>query len=98
EWFVECYLADQDPKDPAVSPLHADSLAGLPPALVITAELDPLRDEGEAYAARLIDSGVPTDLRRFEGQIHGFFAMPTTFDSGRHAVQLAGEALRAALT
>jgi acetyl esterase len=97
EWFVDSYLGDQDPKDPAVSPLHAPSLAGLPAALVVTAEYDPLRDVGEAYAARLRDAGVPTQLIRYEGQIHGFFAMPTMLDDGRHALDTAGAALAAVL-
>jgi acetyl esterase len=97
-WFVESYLGDQDPKDPSVSPLHAASLANLPPALVITAEFDPLRDEGEAYAARLQEDGVRTVLRRFDGQIHGFFAMATTLEDGRAALDEAGAALRSFLT
>jgi len=98
EWFVGLYLGDGDVKDPAVSPLHASSLEGLPPAMVITAEFDPLRDEGEAYAAALRDAGVAVDHIRYDGQIHGFFSMAALLEDGQQAVDRAGAALRAALT
>jgi acetyl esterase len=97
-WFWEHYLADPaQAADPYASPLRAEKLEGLPPALVITAEYDPLRDEGEAYAARLREAGVPVAQSRYEGMIHGFFSMGNAVDRGRDAVAEAAAALRAAL-
>lgn len=72
-WFMEHY-APQDPEDPRFSPIRG-SLQGLPPAVVVTAELDPLRDEGEAYAAALEAAGVPVVVQRYDGMIHGFVDM-----------------------
>jgi acetyl esterase len=76
EWFREQYLDGLAlVADPRVSPLRTADLSGLPPALVFTAGFDPLRDEGQAYAARLAESGVKTVHREFDSLIHGFVGM-----------------------
>ena len=89
-WYWDHYLAkDEDAANPYAAPLRAEDLSGLPPALVVTAEYDPLRDEGEAFAARLSESGVATTSTRYEGMIHGFFGMSGAVDKGREAVAQA---------
>jgi acetyl esterase len=94
-WYWGHYLSTvDDGRDPLASPLRAESLAGLPPALVITAEYDPLRDEGEAYARRLSAEGVPAELIRYDGMAHGFFTMVGTLDTARSALGAAAERLR----
>ncbi|HVW42883.1 MAG TPA: alpha/beta hydrolase [Amycolatopsis sp.] len=73
KWFLAQYVPDETQhRDPLVSPAHAESLAGLPPAIVITAEYDPLRDEAEGFAERLRAEGVPAEVTRYDGQIHSF--------------------------
>lgn len=97
-WFWNHYLRDEaDASNPYASPMKYSDLSGLPPALVITAEFDPLCSEGEAYAQRLQAAGVSTEYTCYEGMIHGFFGMSAALDSGKQAIAQAGEALRIAL-
>jgi acetyl esterase len=99
-WFWDHYMGDRDrATEPAASVLHApdEALAGLPPALVVTAEFDPLRDEGEAYASRLAAAGVDVTTSRYDGMIHGFFSMGDFVPEGKAAIDEASEMLRAAL-
>jgi acetyl esterase len=97
-WFSAHYLnGKEDAADWRASPIRAKSLAALPPALIVTAGFDPLRDEGEAYAARLRDAGVTVEYVCFGGMIHGFAAMGRVLDTALRAVTLIGGALRQSL-
>jgi acetyl esterase len=97
-WFYDCYTAGGkiDPTDRRISPALAPSLVGVAPAVVITAEYDPLRDEGEAYAERLRAADVAVEHRRYDGMIHGFFGCPGAFDASAEAMDQVGTALRRA--
>ncbi|MEV6333108.1 alpha/beta hydrolase [Nocardia vinacea] len=94
-WFMDSYLNSSEEKlDPRVSPLLAPDLAGLPPALIVTAEYDALRDEGEEYGQRLDEAGVPVTVARYPGMIHEFVRHP--FDDSKRARLDAATALRKA--
>jgi acetyl esterase len=96
DWFWGHYIpAPEDRLHPEASPLRAESLAGLPPALVITAEHDVLRDEGEAYAERLHEAGVPVEHRRWPGQMHAFFSMVNVLPASAEAIELVADRIRA---
>jgi acetyl esterase len=89
-FFTDQYLPDEAAtRHPHFAVLTAADLSALPPAYVLTAEFDPLRDEGEAYAERLQAAGVPVEAERWDGVIHGFFGM-TGVDAGSRAVERAG--------
>lgn len=96
-WFARQYAAGADPADPRLSPLRLPRLAGLAPATVLTAGFDVLRDEGEDYARRLAEAGVPAVVRRFDGMVHGFAGLPGLFDDALEARQYIATRLRASL-
>jgi acetyl esterase len=98
-WFADHYVPDPARRaDPEVSPLRTLNLAGVAPAIVLTAEYDPLRDEGLAYAARLREAGVPVTVHEYDGMIHAFFSFVSIFERGNEAVaEVAGD-IRAALS
>jgi acetyl esterase len=93
-WFSKHYTGGADCSDPRISPLLCRELSGLPPALVITAGFDPVRDEGEAYAAALQEAGTPATLRRFDGLVHGFANMVGVSPACRSAVVEIASTLR----
>ncbi|MGE0688725.1 MAG: alpha/beta hydrolase [Dehalococcoidia bacterium] len=86
-WYWEVYVPNLEHREhPYASPAHTKDFAGLPPAYIQTAEFDPLRDEGEAYAASLEKNGVPVTLKRYDGLIHGFMSNHNEFDAAKLAL------------
>lgn len=97
-WYWQQYLGDAaDDPHPYASPAMADDVSGLPPAYIVTAECDPLRDEGEAYGRRLRAAGVPAAVRRYDGMFHGFVSMADHLPDAAEAQAAAFSALRDAL-
>jgi acetyl esterase len=88
---------DEDALNPHVAPIRAADLRDLPPANVITADYDPLRDEGEAYVECLRAAGVPVTHKRYAGMIHGFVSMAGALDQGAHVIREMSTVLREAL-
>ena len=98
EWFANHYIADVTARTSAeASPLRAETLAGLPPAIFVSAEYDPLRDQGFAYLERLQADGIPVTHYHYDDQIHGFFAFVNLFESADEAVAKVGADIRDAV-
>ena len=96
-WFWNHYAtSEEDAYNPMMAPLRAKDFHNLPPALVITAEYDPLRDEGEIYAAKLQEAGISVTATRYNGMIHGFFSMSSLMDQAKVAIAEAAVALKTA--
>jgi acetyl esterase len=94
-WFFDCYARDgADLVNAELSPLRTPDLSGAPPAIVVVAEIDPLRDDGLHYAQRLRDAGVEVTLLNYEQMPHGFFSRPAVFDDGADAIARVGAQLR----
>lgn len=97
DWFVGHYLTSEaDRADPRFAPLRVADVAGLPPAVIVTGEYDPLRDEGAAYAERLREAGVPVEYTCFPGQVHNFLVWGGVIDAAGRALDRMGAALRRA--
>ncbi len=98
-WFWDHYITGpDDSKNPLASPLQVADAKGLPPATILTAGFDPLRDEGKAYAEKLKAAGVPVTYRNWDGMIHGFFHLAIALDAGKEANAWAAEELKKAFS
>jgi len=95
KWFWNHFIENEaQADDPYVSPLRAENLSDLPPALIITAEYDPLRDEGESYGKRLRQAGVNVTISRYPGMIHAFIRMTARLDKAKKALDEVAGTLR----
>ena len=94
EWFYQHYAPEESWREARISPLRATDLAGLPQTWIATAEYDPLRDEGEAYALRLSEAGVKATVKRYNGMMHGFIRMVNLVDLASQALDEAADVLR----
>ncbi|MGK8488604.1 alpha/beta hydrolase [Nocardia asiatica] len=94
-WYWRQYLGSHDGADPYANPLRAE-MSGLPPAFIVTAEFDPLRDEGESYGQRLRRAGVAAEIHRYDGMFHGFMSMAAHLPEAMRANTAAYAAIRAA--
>ena len=98
-WFMGHYLRnDDDVRNPLASPSFTSNFNSLPPALIITAEFDPLRDEAEDYGRKLREAGVPVQVSRYEGMVHGFISMNDMIDKGKDGIVEASAALKKAFS
>lgn len=97
DWAIERYAPGMDLKDTRISPLQAQDFSGLPPAHIHTAEFDPLRDEGKAYADRLASAGIPVRYACHEGMVHHFYCMAGAISYAQQAIGEAGAAIAEAL-
>jgi acetyl esterase/lipase len=94
QWHQDNYLASPSQRhDPLVSPLDSAEVQGLSPAMVITAQCDPLHRQGELYAKKLADAGVPVEHIPYPGMVHGFFQLPSVFVEGAEAIRSAAQFL-----
>jgi len=95
EWYRSQYLKNnEDLTDPRISPLYAKDFSDLPPAFIVTAEYDPMQDEGEFYAQKLKDHDVPVEYKKYPGMVHGFFQMAGILDTAKLAISDVGNALK----